>query len=182
MSQVTYARENAAPNDHAPRRRGCWLMLLVLAVLSICGGGTGAVLLSLANEPNEIRTTLASDRITAAVGEPFTVELAIENVSLDTVTITSIGLDDRLTDGVRLDVMEPPYRNTRHRDYPLLGAWTGYNFDRQLFGGDTLAVTMTLTGLQPGTYSGDVTVWVEGHVLGIPIERARHASLDITLR
>ena len=181
MSQAVYSNPEE-PAGGPARRRGCWFMVVVLAILAVCGGGTGAALLSLAGEPNEIRVAVAPDRITAMVGEPVTVELTIENVSLDTVTVTSIGFDDSFTGAVQLAEMNPPFRATGKRDYPLLGSWTDYQIDQRIFAGDTLTVTLTLVGSQTGNYSGDLTVWVENRLAGLPVERARHASLEIQLQ
>lgn len=168
----------AAPPD----RRGCWWMVFVLVALTLCGGGTGAGVLSLAAEPNEIRTMLTPARLDIAAGESFELTLTIENVSLDTVRVTGIGLDSSLRGVLRLDRLEPAYRAVRSRDYPLLGAWTEYTLDRQVFAGDKLTVTLTLTALQAGPVRGDVMVWVQDRVLGVSFERARRELLTLDIR
>jgi len=163
-------------------RRGCWWIVFVLVTLTLCGGGTGAGLLSLAAEPNQIRTMLTPARVEVTAGESFELTLTIENVSLDTVRITGVGLDGSLRDAVRLERLEPAYRTVRIRNYPLLGEWTEYTFDRQVFAGDELTVTLTLTALRPGPVSGDVLVWVQDRLLGLSFERARRELLTVDIR
>lgn len=157
-------------------------MMLGLAILALCGGGAGAGLLSLAAEPNEIRTALTPARVGVVAGEPFEVTLTIENVSLDTVRITGVSLDGALSGAVRLEGMEPAYRAVRSRDYPLLGAWTEYALDQQVFAGDRLTVTLTLTAQQTGPVSGAVLIWVQNRFLGMSFERARREPLALDIR
>ncbi len=158
------------------------LPLGLLAVLTLCCVGVAAGLRSLAAEPNEIRTTLDPARVTVSAGETFSVTLTIENVSLGAVRVTAIGLDEALDDAVHVEATEPAFRGTRARSYPLLGTWEEYALDQRIFAGEKLPVTLTLTALQPGNTSGDVTVWVQDKLLGVSFERARRTTLDIVVR
>ncbi len=158
------------------------LLLGVLGVLTLCCVGVAAGLRSLAAEPNEIRATLDPARVTASAGETVTVTLTIENVSLEAVRITAIGLDRALGDAVRVEAMDPAFRSTRARSYPLLGAWDEYALERRIFAGEKLTVMLTLTALQPGNASGDVTVWVQDKLLGVSFERARRMTLDVAVQ
>ncbi|MBN1679519.1 MAG: hypothetical protein JW966_04455 [Anaerolineae bacterium] len=156
------------------RRR---LMLFGGAVI-IIGGGMAALLGYLGGEPGEIRVSLEPERPQAAVSEQFTLDVTIENVSLDTVTITGIGFDDALLDGVTVVQSDPPFRGSEDRSYPLYGSWTEYTLDRDILDGNTLTVSFTMQGTVAGVHSGDVTVWVDG----TPFARARRAELEIAVR
>ena len=158
------------------------LLLGVLGVLTLCCLGIAAGLRSFAAEPNEIRAVLDPARVTAAAGETFTVTLTIENVSLDAVRVTAIGLDEALGDVLRVEATDPAFRGTRARSYPLLGAWEEYALDQRVFAGEKLPISLTLTALQPGNVSGEVTVWVQDKLLGVSFERARRATLNVAVR
>jgi hypothetical protein len=158
------------------------LLLGVLGVVTLCCLALVAGLRSLAAEPNEIRAALDPQRVTARAGETFTVTLTIENVSLEAVRISAIGLDRALSDAVRLEAMEPAFRGARARSYPLLGDWDEYGLDQRIFAGEKLTVSLTLTALQAGNASGDVTVWVQGRLLGLSFERARRMTLDVAVQ
>ncbi|MCZ7539033.1 MAG: hypothetical protein M5U29_03770 [Anaerolineae bacterium] len=158
------------------------VLLGVLGVLTLCCLGIAAGLRSLAAEPNEIRAVLDPARVTAAAGETFTVTLTIENVSLDAVRVTAIGLDEALGDVLRVEATDPAFRGTRARSYPLLGAWEEYALDQRVFAGEKLPISLTLTALQPGNVSGEVTVWVQDKLLGVSFERARRATLNVAVR
>jgi hypothetical protein len=187
VSRRVYEKDNRPYdecNEHAHpwRRRGCWWALLVLAVLVICLGGGAAILLTLAGQPNSIRVTVEPGRNVVAVNDQFTVSLTIENVSLDAVTIDGIGLDNHLLDGASVTAMDPLYQSAEARNYPLYGKWTEYTLDQTLLGGEKLTATLTLTALRPGTYSGDLTVWVRSKLLGLPFSQARRATLEFKVQ
>lgn len=169
-------------HPRARRRRGCWWALLALAILVICVGGGAAVLLTLVGQPNSIRVTAEPDRDVVAVNDQFTVTLTIENVALDAVTVVGIGLDSRLLDGAAVTAMNPLYQAAEARNYPLYGKWTEYTLDQTLLGGEKLTATLTLTALHPGTYSGDLTVWIKNKLLGVSYSQARRATLAFTVR
>lgn len=158
------------------------LSLGILGILTLCCLGIAVGLRSLVAEPNEIRVTLDPARVTVSPGETFTVALTIENVSLDAVRITAIGLEEALGDVLRVEATEPAFRGTRARSYPLLGAWDEYALDQRVLAGEKLPVTLTLTALRAGNASGEVTVWVRDRLLGVSFERARRATLDIAVR
>ena len=176
MSRIVYEK-NDRQYDDPRRRRGCWWALLVLAVLAVCVAGGAAVLLTLAGQPNSIRVKAEPDRDVVAVNDQFTVNVTIENVALDAVTIDGIGLDGHLLDGAAVTAMDPLYQSAEARNYPLYGKWTEYTLDQTLLGGEKLTATLTLTALRPGTYSGDLTVWVRSKLLGMPFSQARRATL-----
>ena len=172
-------RNVEGPEDGAPRRRGCWPLLLLLTVVAVAAGGAIAVLLTLAGEPNAIRMKIEPARAVVPAGQPFIVTVTIENVDLNAVTVSAIGFEQNLADGVSVTQMDPPYRIAKDRSLLLLGSWREYTLDRRVPGGDTLTITFTLVADQPGTYSGQVTVWVQGKLMGMSIQRARRATLSV---
>ena len=167
--------------DRPRRGRGCCLGFVLLVIMAICIGVVAMLVTALVGEPNEIRTQVQVSQHNITSGDTFTIEITIENVDLEGVTITSIGMEDSLLDGLVIVSMEPSYRSVKGRDYPLLGSWNEYTLDQNLFGGDTLTVTLNVQAVQRGSYSGDVTVWVEGTLLGVPFERARRDTLEFTV-
>jgi hypothetical protein len=177
-SQYDEREEHARPR----RRRGCWWSLILLVILVVCAGGGAAVLLTLAGQPNAIQVKVEPDRDVMAVNDQFTVTLTIENVALDPVTVVGIGLDSRLLDGAAVTAMDPLYQAAEARNYPFYGKWTEYTLDQTLLGGEKLTATLTLTALHPGTYSGDLTVWIKNKLLGVSYSQARRATLAFTVR
>jgi hypothetical protein len=173
------------PYDEPPRgrRRGCWLGILLSAIIAMCGGGgVVALLLYMAGEPNTIEMTLDGPGL-AGVNETFQVEITLENVSLEPVTVNAIGLKDDLLNGATLLGSEPAYREAKEQDVMLFGTWRYLTYERDLSPGETWVVLLTLQAAgQAGTYSGDVAVWVEDEVLGITLERARRETLRFEVR
>ncbi|MBN1202201.1 MAG: hypothetical protein JXJ20_10130 [Anaerolineae bacterium] len=167
--------------DQPRRRRGCWLWMIFAAVLVVFGGGTGAFVLNMADEPNEIRVQL-SEPGRVAVNETVALEVTIENVSMDPVTINGVGLEQSLLDGIQVTGTDPAYTGSEDRNSPLSGDWTEYRLDRDLAAGDTLVVTLTLQGTEPGSYSGDVAVWIDSDVFGVSMARARREELSLDVQ
>lgn len=189
MSRKREAKERAVPATYAdyeppPRRRGrgCWLVALVMALFAAGTGGIVAVLLTLVGEPGEIRVSAALDRDTVAASETFTLTVEVENVDLDPVTLKAVGLDADLLDGATVTSVDLATGDPEERSYPLLGDWTEYPLERALRGGDKLTITITLVAATPGVYSGDVSVWVEGDLLGISTSRARRAAVEFDVQ
>ncbi len=180
-----YADEEHEQGKPPRRRTGCWILLVVLALLATCVGGIGAVILYLAGEPSEVEVEFAAGQditLAANAAEPATFAFTIENTNVDPITLTAIGLDTELLDGVAVVATTPAFRPPEERSYPLLGGdWMEYKYDRQLGGGSKLDVELQFKGLSPGSYSGDLTIWVESDILGFSITRARHYALDITV-
>lgn len=187
MSRKREAKERAVPATYAdydppPRRRGCWFGMLVMALFAVGTGGIVAVLLTLVGEPGEIRISAAFDRDTVAANETFTLTIDIENVDLDPVTLKAVGLDADLLEGATVTSVDAAAGAPEERSYPLLGDWTEYPLDRALRGGDKLTLTIMLVAATPGVYSGDVSVWVEGDLLGIATSRARRAAVEFEIQ
>ncbi len=152
---------------------------MLLTVVAVIAGGVIALLLTLAGQPNAIRMKVEPARAVVPAGQPFTVTVTIENVDLEAVTVSAIGFEHSLSDGVSVTQMDPPYRAAKERSMLWLGSWSEYTLDRQVLGGDTLTITFTLVADQPGTYSGQVTVWIQGKLVGMSIQRARRATLSV---
>lgn len=152
-----------------------------MILLAVCGGVAVGVLRTLAGEPNEIRLEVVAEKTDLAPGEAVTVTITVENVDVDSVLITGVGLDQSLLDGFILATTDPAYRSIKARNYPLYGEWNEYRFNRQLQGGEKLTITLVLTAKDFGEYSGDVSVWVEYELAGWKISRARREKLDFVI-
>jgi hypothetical protein len=160
-------------------RRG---LALLAGVIVVIGAGIVGGITTLSGEPNEIRVTLKPAEITAAAGDTFTVDLTIENVSLNAVNVNGIGIDKSLLDGVSVEQMDPGYREVKGRNYPLYGNWNEYTLDRTIFGGEKLTVVITFRAGQVGQVSGDVTVWIQNKIAGLTVSRARRATLNVRIQ
>jgi hypothetical protein len=160
----------------------CCISLILLIALVVCGCIVGSTLITLAGQPNAIRTSLDTERVNVAANEQFTVTLTIENVDVDKVTINSIGLDGDLTDGATLVSMSPAYREVKEQDYPVFGKWTQYTLDQTLLGGDKLEVTLTFQAGQAGSYSGYIAAWVQRDFMGVAFEQARRESIKLVVQ
>lgn len=161
--------------------KGCACLGIVLIVLVVCGVIFAAVS-HFIGQPNALRTSLASNTNDLTVGEALTVTLTVENVDVDAVTISGIGLGKSLLKGLSVESIEPRYRAIKKHDYPIYGEWSEYALDQTLLGGEKLDITLTLKAIQPGTYSGDITVWVESDFYGISMAQARRETLRLKVR
>jgi hypothetical protein len=158
--------------------RGFCLAFVIIAIVAAFLLGTYVVYSTLAGEPNEIRIDATVDQQVIAANSPFTITVEVENVDLDTVTLKAVGLDEDLLAGATVVSIDPATRTPQENSYPLVGTWTEYPLARRLLGGDTLTVTITLNATTPGVYSGELSMWVEGDLLGINTSRARRTTLD----
>lgn len=162
-------------------RRFC-LGLLLVAALIVCAIAAVLVWITLAGEPNEIRAEATLDRTVVQPNDQFTLTVELENVDLDPVTIKSVGLAEDLLNGARVVDVQPVFRAADARSFPLVGEWTEYPINQRILGGDTLTVTLTLHALTPGVYSGDVSVWIEGDLLGMTTARARRERVEFEVQ
>jgi hypothetical protein len=161
--------------------KGCACLGIVLLVLVICGVAVAAAL-HFVGQPNALRTSLASSTNDLTAGESLTVTITVENVDVDSVTIAGIGLGKSLLKGISLESITPNYRAIKKHNYPVYGEWSEYTLDQTLFGGEKLDITLTLKAVQPGTYSGDITVWVESDFYGISMAQAQRENLRVKVR
>ncbi len=165
--------------------RTCFIVMIgfiVLGLLCVCVGGVVYFASSLVAETNTIRTEVTLDTETVVVGQTFTITVEVENVDLDAISIRAVGLDADLREGVEVVSIDPPFRATEDRSYPVVGDWTEYTLSRRVPGGETITITITLQASQPGFYSGDLSVWVEEDVLGMDISRARHDKIEFEVQ
>jgi hypothetical protein len=165
--------------------RACFLIvigLVVVGALCACIGGVAYFASSLVAETNTIRTDVTLDVETVAVGQTITITAEVENVDLDAITIRAVGLESDLLDGAEVVSIDPSFRATEERSYPVVGDWTEYTLGRRIPGGEKFTITITLQATQPGFYSGDFSVWVDESVLGVDISRARHDKIEFEVQ
>lgn len=156
-------------------------MIFILAVVALLLGGVAAFALYWAGEPNTIEIGVAPAVLAITAPETQTITITIENVGLDPATVTGVGLDPDLLAGVRVTNMQPLYSSITERSYPVYGAWDEYRIDTVVPPGDTLEVTLTLEGVQPGVYNTDLTVWIDSDLAGIQVARAARTPLDVVV-
>lgn len=165
-------------------RRGCFISIVFLLVLVIAA--LVALMLWLGSEPNGIRMRVKADRVRLAAGETITLNITIENVSLNPVHVNGVGLDSDLLAGLNLVQTlvgdEPQALPVEERDYPVIGAWWEYGLDRAIAPGEKLDVIFVLEAVTPGSYSGDVTTWVKSTPLGLPLVQARRESINYAVQ
>lgn len=162
--------------------RGCMWLVVLVALVAVCVLAVSAAV-HIGDEPDNIAVAVEMPQDSIAVGETLTLTVTIDNLDLNAVTIVGIGLDTGLLNGVTVQSSEPAYRGTKERSYPLYGDWTEFRLSRTLADGETLPVTLTLEGVAPGIYTGDLTVWIEGEVLGFfPLDRAWRDTVEFEVR
>lgn len=181
MSRVMYEQASPLPPPRRPRT-GCWVTVFALALLALLIGGVAAIALYWAGEPNSIQVTVAPSQIQLSAPEQVSFQVRIQNVGLDPVTVTGIGLEPELLAGTRVVGSQPAYRSITQRSYPVYGEWQEFRLDTLLSPGATLEVSFTLEGVQPGMYETDLTVWIESDLLGVQVARAARATLDVEVR
>jgi len=95
----------------------------------------------------------------ARVGEQVSLVVRITN-SLDRPrTLTSTDLDEALVKGLEVVSVEPvPIEKS---DAAVLGTWV-FSHQRPIGPGETVTVTFALRAAMAGTFSGNVTVYVDG--------------------
>ena len=174
--------EQAPPPPPRRPRTGCWLTVIALALLALLIGGVAAIALYWAGEPNNIHVTVTPSQIRLSAPEQVSFEVQIQNIGLDPVTVTGIGLEPELLAGARLLGSQPAYRSITERSYPVYGEWQEFRLDTLLAPGATLEVSFTLEGVQPGLYETDLTVWIESELLGVQVARAARTTLDVEVR
>lgn len=108
----------------------------------------------------------------ARVGEQLQLVVRVTN-SLDRQrTLTNTDLEDSLVKGFEVVSIEPA--PVERSDSPVLGTWV-YQHKRPLAPHETVSVTFGLRAAKPGTFGGDVTVYVDGDhfrwiALGVAVE------------
>ncbi|NLX10850.1 MAG: hypothetical protein GXY36_14450 [Chloroflexi bacterium] len=181
MTRNAYPPADAYDEPAAARRRsGCWLLVIVLTLLVICLGGAIVLLIYLAGEPNEIEVDITAPGA-VTLNEPFALEITVRNVGVDPATITGFGVETTLLEGIDVTASDPAYASISERNYPLVGDWREFNLDAVLAPGESLLITVTLTPTQSGPVEGDIMVWVENEVLGVPFTRAGRAPLELEI-
>jgi hypothetical protein len=154
------------------------MVFVVLVVGTAAGAGGYSAWTS---APNEIRLDVSLSSPTVAVNEPFTVEIEVENVTLDPVKINAVGLDQSLLDGVVVDQMSVIAAG-QETPQPQ-GTWTDYALDHTLDGGGKLMIRYTLHAIQTGAYQGEANVWVDSEIaLGVTRSKARSESVEIQVQ
>jgi len=154
------------------------VVLFLLVIVLACLGLMLVAGYTLLSETNEVRVVLHSSADVIPQGQPFTVTVTIENVELDPVRVRAVGLGSRILEGASVTATEPALPEMQSRDWYVLGTWDDYATNKLVLGGDQMDVTFTLAATRPGSYSGNVTVWVENELLGVRYERPRHAKLE----
>ncbi len=166
MPSTLYERMVAMWGKLARLFKGCGLLIVLVGVLVGCVVGIAAAL-HIGDEPDTLAVTPLFTPNRVKAGEPFTLTVDIHNIDTAGVTIVGVGLGETLLDGASVQAVEPTFRSVKSHSYPYYGDWQEYRVYKYLPADGTLTVTFSLKGLQPGTYTGDVTVWIEGKILGL---------------
>jgi hypothetical protein len=157
--------------------RGCALLLvLVLIVVALIA----AALLYMESQTNDIRIQVTSPSQVAA-NDTFTIEIVIENVSLDPLTVTGVSIDRSFLEGAEVVTTEPTYKTAGERSYPVYGSWDEYSFGTDIPAGGRLVLTFSMRAADPGVYSGEIAVWVDTDSL-LPINRARRETVEVEVQ
>ena len=156
------------------------IALVLLAVFVI------VVLFYLSGEPNTVAIKVNSQANVIDRSGTLVVNISIENVGLDPITVQGVGLDADLLDNVVVQEIlidsQPARLSDDDKSYTIYGSWTQYTLDRELAGGRTIELTFALVPLEAGAHAGDVTVWIEEDMLGMSLARAARERLDFEVR
>jgi hypothetical protein len=156
--------------------------LLTVIIVGAAGGYGGYEMWT--GEPNEIRLYLDQSSYVVSVNEPFLLEVEVENVDVDIasdVHVNAVGLDQSLLNGLAVDDMTLIIAGQEIPQAP--GDWTDYKLDQSLAGGGKMTIRYTLRATQPGTYQGDVSVWVDSElVAGIERSKPRAETIRIQVQ
>jgi hypothetical protein len=158
--------------------RGCALLLVLALIVIVL---VAAALIYMQSQTNDIRVQVTAPAQVAANDE-FSVEVLIENVSLEPVTVTGISIDRSFLEGAEVVQTEPTYRTAGESSYPILGSWDEYSFGTEIPAGGRLVLTFMLRAeSEPGVYSGELGVWVDTDSL-IPINRSRREVVEVEVQ
>ena len=154
--------------------------LLTVIIVGIAGGYSGYDMWTSA--PNEIRLDTILSAPAVAVNEAFTLEIEIENVDVSLeVQINAVGLERSLLNGLTVDSVIVINGGQEIAQSP--GNWADYKLDQSLAGGSKMRIRYTLHATQPGTYEGEVNVWVDSEMIaGVTRSKARSESVQIRVQ
>lgn len=121
----------------------------------------GAILMYLGRPAQRLEARVQSPP-TALVGQPFRVQLFLENSSGDDQEIVSIGLEQALYEqGISISRITPSYERVEGNNRQWV-EYT-YRFDRRpiLRDGETLRMPLTFVATTPGRYRGEIVIWTK---------------------
>lgn len=95
----------------------------------------------------------------ARKGEPFEVVVTVNNSAAEPQVLESIDIDDAWLAGITLTGSSPPYGGAMH--VPIDDTWS-YSYQETIPAGGSLTVRLQATGVQAGTWRGEVDVCVGG--------------------
>jgi hypothetical protein len=158
--------------------RGCAFLLIVVLIIVALGV---IALLYMESQTNDIRIQVTPPGQVAANGT-FSIQITIENVSLDPLTVTGVSIDRSFLDGAEVISTEPTYKTAGERSYPVYGSWDEYSFGTDIPAGGRLVLTFNMrASADPGVYSGEIGVWVDTDSL-LPINRARRETVEVEVQ
>ena len=158
-------------------RRGCALLfILALIIVAL----VVAALLYMESQTNDIRVQVTAPAQVAA-NDTFSIEVVIENVSLNPLTVTGVSIDRSFLEGAEVVSTEPIYKTAGEKSYPVYGSWDEYSFGTDVPAGGRLVLTFTMRAADPGVYSGEIGVWVDTDSL-LPINRARRETVEVEVQ
>ncbi len=92
-------------------------------------------------------------------GAPFTVTITVMNTANEPQRLDSLDIDDAWLQGLTLTASSPPYKEAMH--VPIDNTWS-YSYSELIPAGGSSTITLTATGVQTGTFRGEVDVCVGG--------------------
>ncbi len=155
------------------------LGLLAVIAVGVAGGVVGYN--TWTSDPNEIRLTINLSSPTVVSNETVTLTVEIENVTLDSVSVDAVGLEQSLLNGAVVEQMVLVIGG--QETLQPQGNYTHYTLNQTLDGGAKLTIRYTLRATQPGTYEGAAKAWVDSELaLGVTRSKARSESLQIQVQ
>lgn len=141
------------PPSEAPVRTSSLLAPLALtgALLALACGG--------ALDDTDDFSAVVDAPALVQKGQPFTVTVTISNSAAEPQVLESLDIADEWLAGVTIQSSSPPYGEAMH--VPIDGTWS-YSYQETIPAGGSVAVTLQATGVQTGSFRGEVDVCVGG--------------------
>lgn len=133
---------------------GCGTLCIIAAVLALVAGG--AFYRWLVQEPENV--TMGVDAPVSVIkGEPFTIEVRVENLAAEPQMLDSIDIAEGYLAGIAIRSSDPPFLESY--SLPVVD-FRSYTLGQSIAAGETLVVRFDAVGLQAGDYAGEIDVCV----------------------
>jgi hypothetical protein len=133
---------------------GCGALCAIAAVLALVAGG--AFYRWVVQEPENVKMGVEAP-VSVVRGEPFIIEVRVENLAAEPQILDSIDIAEGYLSGIAIRSSDPPF--TESYSLPVVD-FRSYTLGQSIAAGETLVVRFDAVGLQAGDYAGEIDVCV----------------------